>query len=248
MPRGTLLSARSAAIDPVIAEKLLAYGLPILVAFVFISATGIPTGVPIKLVLLAAGASLVGSLPGLAIAIATAAAAELAGTLALHGVARTGGVRLLDRVAAERQERALASFRRWRGRLGGHDAAAIAVLRLIPIVRYGVAIGAGLLGVRWRDFALGAAIAAVIWTSIPLSLGYAFRDRLEVIAGSYGSLLEALPLILGIVTLIVVCGALLKTPATRAWLRQTVAAVVRPFRARAASLPEVDQEAPPGIG
>ena len=66
---------------------------------------GIPTGVPIHVVLLLAGAYLIGSLPGLAVAILAMAAAELAGTLVLHGIARTGGVRLLERMASDRQER-----------------------------------------------------------------------------------------------------------------------------------------------
>ncbi|MCD6058801.1 MAG: hypothetical protein K0Q89_2331, partial [Thermomicrobiales bacterium] len=51
---------------------------------------GIPTGVPIYVVLLLAGAYLIGSLPGLAVAILVMAAAELTGTLVLHVIARTG--------------------------------------------------------------------------------------------------------------------------------------------------------------
>jgi membrane protein DedA with SNARE-associated domain len=194
--------------------------LPIVALIVFISATGIPTGVPIKVVLLLAGAYLVGSLPGLAVAIVVAAGAELAGTMALHGVARTGGVRLLDRLASERQAHVHNALDRWRGRLGGHDIGAIAVLRLIPFVRMGVAVGAGLVGVRIRDFAIGAGIAALIWTAVPLTLGYAFRSSLEQVEQYYGSVVDALPFLLAIVVIIVVFGTLSKSAATRTRLRE----------------------------
>jgi membrane protein DedA with SNARE-associated domain len=200
---------------------LTTYGLPIVALIVFISATGIPTGLPIKVVLLLAGAYLVGSLPGLAVAIVAAAVSELAGTMVLHGVARTGGVRLLDRLASERQAQVHSALERWRERLGGHDIGAIAVLRLIPFVRLGVAVGAGLAGIRVRDFAIGAGIAALIWTAVPLTLGYGFRSSLEQVEQYYGSAVDALPFLLGVVVLIVLFGALAKSAATRARLRAT---------------------------
>jgi membrane protein DedA with SNARE-associated domain len=229
-------------------EKLIAYGLPIVALLVFASATGIPTGMPIKIVLLLAGAYLIGSLPGLTLAIAVAATAELAGTVVLHGIARTGGTRLLDRMAAERQASVHATFNRWRSRVGGHDVAAIAILRLIPVVRMGVAVGSGLMGIRLRDFVFGSAIAALIWTAVPLSLGYAFRARLEEVEAIYGGATDALPAILGIAVLLVVVTMVLKTRATQAKLRESLALFSRPFRARATSFPEVGQESPPGLG
>ena len=115
----------------------MSYGLPIVALTLLFSAAGIPTGVPIHVVLMATGAYLIDSLPGLAVAIVALAAAELAGTLILHLISRTGGVRLLQRMASDRQERMQTTFDRWRGRLGGRDVAAITVLRLIPFVRMG---------------------------------------------------------------------------------------------------------------
>ena len=67
----------------------------------------------------ATGAYLIGSLPGLAVAIVALAAAELAGTLVLHLISRTGGVRLLERMASDRQERMQTTFDRWRGLWAG---------------------------------------------------------------------------------------------------------------------------------
>lgn len=223
---------RSPTINPALVDTMTTHGLPIVALIVFASAAGIPTGVPLKIVLLLAGAYLVGSLPGLAVAIAATAIAEWAGTLVLHGISRTGGVRLLNRVAANRQVAVQASFDRWRGRLGGHDVAAIAVLRLIPFVRMGTTIGTGLLGIRLRDFVIGAAVSAVVWTALPLSLGYAFRSSLEEIERYYGSALDALPALLGFSILIAVFIVLLTSAGTRARLRATFAPIARLGRER----------------
>ena len=194
-----------------------------------------------------AGAYLVGSLRGLAVAIVAMAGAELAGTLLLHAIARTGGVKLLERIASDRQVRVQSTFDRWRGRLGERDIAAITVLRLIPFVRMGTTVGTGLLGIRLRDFAIGAAISAVIWTAVPLSLGYAFRSNVTTVEGYYQSIIAALPTALGTALLIVIVTVLLKSAATRARLREMVDPVWMRLHPRSTSLPEVTQETPPGI-
>lgn len=202
---------------------------------------------PIHIILLAAGAYLIGSLPGLAVAIVAMAGAELAGTLVLHGIARTGGVRLLERMASDRQERVQATFDRWRGRLGGRDVATIAVLRLIPFVRMGTTVGTGLIGIRPRDFAIGAGISAVIWTAIPLSLGYAFRSNVATIEVYYHRIIGALPVTLGIASLILVVSVLGKSAATRARLREMAAPVWSRLHPPTSSLPEIGQEPPPAL-
>jgi membrane protein DedA with SNARE-associated domain len=194
-----------------------------------------------------AGAYLVGSLPGLAVAILALAAAELAGTLLLHVIARTGGVKLLERMASDRQVRVQATFDRWRGRLGGRDIAAITVLRLIPFVRMGTTVGTGLLGIRLRDFTIGAGISAVIWTALPLSLGYAFRSNVSTVEGYYQSILAALPMALGTTLLIVIVSVLGKSAATRARLREMVDSVWTRLHPQPASLSEITQETPPGL-
>jgi membrane protein DedA with SNARE-associated domain len=175
---------------------------------------------------------------------------ELAGTLMLHGIARSGGVRVLDRVGRGRQSQVQTTFDHWRGRLGGHDAAAIAVLRLIPFVRMGVTVGSGLLRIRLRDFMVGSAIAAIIWTALPLALGYAFHSSVEEIEGYYGSVVDALPALLGLAILIVGLGTIGTSAATLVRLRAMVSPVRTgsTVRSRPASLPEIRQETPPGLG
>ncbi|HKG28148.1 MAG TPA: VTT domain-containing protein, partial [Thermomicrobiales bacterium] len=170
-----------------------------------------------------------------------------AGTLVLHLISRTGGVRLLERMASDRQERMQTTFDRWRGRLGGRDVAAITVLRLIPFVRMGTTVGTGLLGIRLRDFVLGAGISAVIWTAVPLSIGYAFRSNVTTIEGYYHSVLDALPMVLGIASLIVVVSVLGRSAATQARLREMVAPVWSRIHPPAVSIPEISQEPPPAL-
>jgi hypothetical protein len=81
---------------------------------------------------------------------------------------------------------------------------------------------------------------------LPLSLGYAFRSSLETVEVYYGSLLDALPLLLGIASLLLVAGVLVKSAATRTRLREAVGTVWPRFRTPS-SLPEIAQETPPGL-
>ena len=195
------------------------YGLPLVTLVMFASATGIPTGVPIKLIMLFTGAYLVNSWQMLLPVILVMALAELGGTLVLHGVARTGGVKVLERIASDRQARVQASFEQWQRRLGGRDVAAITVLRLIPFVRMGTTVGAGLVGLKLRDFILGSAIAALIWAGIPLMLGYVFRANLSDLEAAYHAALGALPMTLGLLGLVICAFVLFRSPATRLRMR-----------------------------
>ena len=195
------------------------YGLPIVTLVMFASATGIPTGVPVKLIMLFTGAYLVSSWQMLLPVILVMALAELGGTLVLHGIARTGGVKVLSRIASDRQARVQASFEQWQRRLGGRDVAAIAVLRLIPFVRMGTTVGAGLVGLKLRDFILGSAIAALFWAGIPLMLGYVFRANLADLEAAYHAAMTALPMTLGFVGLAICAFVLFRSPATRIKMR-----------------------------
>jgi membrane protein DedA with SNARE-associated domain len=139
--------------------------------------------------------------------------------MVLHGIARTGGVKLLERIASDRQARVQASFEQWRRRLGGRDVAAIAVLRLIPFVRMGTTVGAGLVGLKLRDFVFGSAIAALIWAGLPLLLGYTFRANLSDFEAVYHSAMSALPMTLGLLGLVICAFVLFRSPANRLRMR-----------------------------
>ena len=211
--------ARGSAIDAELLTTLMGYGLPIVTLVMFASATGVPTGVPVKLIMLFTGAYLVSSWQMLVPVILVMALAELGGTLVLHGIVRTGGVKVLARIASDRQARVQASFERWQRRLGGRDVAAIAVLRLIPFVRMGTTVGAGLVGLKLRDFIMGSTIAALVWAGVPLLLGYVFRANLADIEAAYHSAMSALPMTLGFLGLALCAFVLFRSPANRIKMR-----------------------------
>lgn len=158
----------------------------------FVGELGVPTGVPIELALLIVGSLSIGSVPELLVGVLVLTLADLAGTTVLHVVSRTGGVRVLNRLGGGHEERTLAAMARWRRRLGGHDALVVFVLRLVPLVRIGVTIGTGLLQIRRRDFYLGAVPASIVWSGLPLSLGYLFRENIQAVEARYEAIFRAL--------------------------------------------------------
>jgi membrane protein DedA with SNARE-associated domain len=214
---------------------------------VFVSAVGIPTGVPVYVVLVLAGAYLVTSWPVLLVAILAMGLAELAGTLVVHIVARTGGVQLLDRLADKHQAQVHATFARWKRRLGDRDIPAIAVLRLVPFVRMGVTIATGLMEIPVRDFAVGAGIAAVIWASLPLTLGFVFRGQLDSVVAGYDQVAGALPVILVVAVLLILTLVLAKNAGARARACSIVSVPKRWLTSRASSQLKITQETPPRL-
>jgi membrane protein DedA with SNARE-associated domain len=156
-----------------------AHGLPVVALMVFLAELGIPTGMSPKVALLIAGSVAVDSRPELVGSLALVAVANLLGTVALHTIARTGGVRLIDRLHRRRKDPHDCALSRWRRRLGGYDAAAVFVGRILPIVRIYVTVAAGLMRMRWRNFVLGAAPAGLVWSGTPLFFGYCFRTSVH---------------------------------------------------------------------
>jgi membrane protein DedA with SNARE-associated domain len=152
-----------------------AHGLPVVALMVFLAELGLPTGMSPKVALLLAGSVAVDSRPELVGSLALVAVANLLGTVALHAIVRTGGVRLIDRFHRRRSDSHDCALARWRRRLGGYDAAAVFVGRILPVVRIYVTVASGLMRMRWRSFLLGAAPAGLVWSGTPLLLGYCFR-------------------------------------------------------------------------
>ena len=88
----------------------------------------------------------------------------------------------------------------------------------------------------------------MIWTAVPLSIGYAFRSNVTTIEGYYHSVLDALPVALGIASLIVIIRSWEK-PGDASPAAEMVAPVwtrVHP-PAVSVSLPEISQEPPPAL-
>ncbi len=187
-------------------SALLDYGIPLAAVLVFVSAVGIPTGIPIKVVLLVVGSAIVRTPADLAAAFAVLVAAEWAGIAAIFFGGRAAGTRL-PRQFAVAESRARTALADWRARLGNRDAAAMFVLRLIPVVRFGVTVGAGAFGIRGRDVALGAMPAACLWIGIPLGLGWVFRADLQRLEDAFAG--AAGPAVVAVVVVTLLGGALL---------------------------------------
>ena len=196
-----------------IEETLIRHGLPLAALFVFASSAGIPTGVPVKAVLLAAGALLVASPAELPAAFGLLLLAEVAGTLAVHLLGAAVGPRVVRRMPGG-EARLAGTLDRWRGRVGGRDVVAVFVLRFVPVVRIGVAAGSGVLGLRRRDFLLGAAPAACLWIGVPFGLGWLFRDDVAAVEAAIGSAVGP--------RVAVTAGILLVVLAIRAGMRRKV--------------------------
>jgi membrane protein DedA with SNARE-associated domain len=182
---------------------ILRHGVPLVALLVFAGELGFPTGIPVEIALLAVGAYAVHTLPALIAAVLLVSTADLLGTTLLHLLVRSGGVRLLGWLFHRHGKRPEATAARWRQRLGDRDALLVFVVRLLPLVRMYVSIGAGLLRIRLRGFVAGAAPAALLWAGTPLVLGYLFRADVHRFEARYTAsahlLLAALPAV-GLVT------------------------------------------------
>jgi|SRR5579884_209084 len=169
------------------------YGLLVVVLIIYCGEIGLPTLVPGEIALLLYGSQAVHSIPELIGAMVLFAAVDILATSTIHIVSRTGGNRLLLRV----MRRMLANgvrhedtIDRWRARLGGRDALVVFVTRMIPMARLYASITTGLIRIRLRDFAAGAAPAAIVWVTIPMSLGYILRDQVGMVTGQYDLLIK----------------------------------------------------------
>jgi membrane protein DedA with SNARE-associated domain len=192
-------------IEQTVLALVAAYGLPIVALMVFIAELGLPTGMSPKVALMIAGSVSLHSNPELAGGLVAVAAANVLGTVALHAASRTGGTRLVARLSRRNDGPEGMALDRWRARLRGHDSAAIFLGRIVPMVRIYVTVAAGLTRMPWRNFLLGAAPAALVWSGTPLALGYYFRQDVQQFAGSGSSLSQAFFLV---VPLFGVVGAL----------------------------------------
>jgi membrane protein DedA with SNARE-associated domain len=156
-----------------------AHGLPIVTLMVFIAELGLPTGMSPKVGLLVAGSMALQNPPELLLGVAAVTTANVLGTMVLYTVSRSGGTRIVGRFQRNRQANGGNVLERWRARLGGHDAAAVFVGRIVPMVRIYVTIASGLARIPVRPFLLGSAPAGLLWSGIPLSLGYYFRGSVQ---------------------------------------------------------------------
>lgn len=174
-------SEESTAIE----QLILHYGILIVALLVFVGELGVPTGIPMEVALLVAGGFTIHSVPQLIVGLVAVIVADLAGTVTMHVVARTGGARLLTRLLQRHEQRSREKLEGWRERFGRRDIRLVFVGRLVPIVRMYTALGTGLLRIPFRDYVIGAAPASFVWAGLPLGVGYFFSSQVNSIAAQF---------------------------------------------------------------
>jgi len=173
-----------------VASLIAHYGLPIVALIIFAGEIGLPTLIPGEIGLLIAGNQDIRTVGGLVLAIAVFGAVDLIATCTIHVAARTGGNNLLRKVVGRiggRRRSPESVIHGYRARLGGHDSLFVFCARLIPIFRLYASIATGLIRVDFRRFLAGAAPAAWLWASIPLTIGFVLRSELGPVVSQYST-------------------------------------------------------------
>ncbi len=162
------------------------HGVYIVLFTILLGEMGIPILLPGEIVLFLAGkeiASTVAALVGLWLLLA---AVDLTASLVLHAVCRRGGHGLLKRVL-RRVSRSDTSpeerLQAWQKMLGHRYVLTIAGVRAVPGVRISASIVSGVLQLPFRSVVPGLAMGSLIWTAVPLAVGYAARNRLGTTIG-----------------------------------------------------------------
>ena len=146
-----------------------------------------------------AGSYAVHSTIGLVLSFLLVTAADVLGTTSLYLVTRTGGVRILRRFQQPTKNRKRSAWRDW---LRRHDVAVIMVARALPLVRMSVAISAGLMRIKRKNYVLGVVPGGVIWAGTPLTLGYLFRNDVHRLVHHYEFLSDLALVVLPVLVIV----------------------------------------------
>src|SRR6266550_101438 len=163
----------------------LVYGLPVLFGVILVCSVGIPF--PISLMLVAAGSFVEQGEMKLWQVIAAASLAAVLGDQIGYGLSRWGGRGLVDRLGRKlgvenRIKEAEALTKRWSG-------AGIFFSRwLITALGPWVNVASGIAGYPWRRFLVLDVLGEVLWVILYVYIGYAFSNRVQVIAEILGNL------------------------------------------------------------
>ncbi|HEY6118417.1 MAG TPA: DedA family protein [Pyrinomonadaceae bacterium] len=161
------------------------YGLPVLFIVVAVASVGIPF--PISLLLVAAGSFVEQGEMKLVSVILVASVASVLGDNAGYFLGRKGGRRFILRISkgmgGETKVRQAENFsKRW-GALG------IFLSRwLITVFAPWINFASGIGHYPWRRFILWDVLGEVLWVLLYVGLGYAFSDRVQMIADVLGNL------------------------------------------------------------
>jgi membrane protein DedA with SNARE-associated domain len=178
-----------------------AYELPALFIAIAIEEAGIPIPVPGDALVMLAGAERHAT-PGHAVAvIAVSSVAVFLGSSLLYMVMRRGGHPLLLKYGKYLHvtEQRITTIKTWlehRGRL------AIIAGRLIPGLRIPTTMLAGSSGISYREYAITAAIAAVVWSCFYYAVGAILGRAAPVALAIAADALDDVPRWLVVVSLV----------------------------------------------
>ncbi|MEV6928702.1 DedA family protein [Dactylosporangium sp. NPDC051485] len=161
---------RRAARDGTVEGMEAMAGWAYLVIFVLLVVDCLIPAVPAETSVIAGGALAASGHLHVAVVLAAAATAVVAGDLLMHEAARRGGRRLVERfVRGERSWRAVAWVARLLDRRGG---AIVAAGRFVPLGRTTVALVSGYAQFPRRRFLPAIAVGALLWSLYTVGLGY----------------------------------------------------------------------------
>ena len=185
---------------PPIADLLRDYGVALLFVWAFAVQAGMPA--PAVPVLLGAGA-LAGSPTGLAVTIGAGVAATLGADVLWYWLGRAHGARVLG-VLLRISLKADALARRAKERFAAHGARYLILAKFLPGVNPLVSGVAGAFHTRLDKFALFAAIGAVAWAGVWITLGYLCAGLIEaILAAASRAGTPAIIAIVGVLVLVV---------------------------------------------
>ncbi|MGO8949376.1 MAG: DedA family protein [Ktedonobacterales bacterium] len=185
-----------------------AYEFPTLFLAILVEEAGIPIPIPGDALVMLAGAEPHASLLHAVAAISVSSLAVFLGSSALYAITRRGGNPLLIRYGkhVHLPEQRVLRLKAWlehRGRF------AIILGRLIPGLRIPTTIVAGSSGIAYRDYAVTAAIAAIVWSSFYYAVGRLLGQAAPLVWAVAADLLDDIPRWLVLLTLVLLAiGAL----------------------------------------
>jgi membrane protein DedA with SNARE-associated domain len=179
-----------------------AHELPALFIAILIEEAGIPIPIPGDALVMLAGAERHAPLLHALAVIGVSSLAVFLGSSLLYMVMRRGGHPLLVKYGKyiHVNEQRLARVQVW---LENRGRVAIIVGRLIPGLRIPTTVLAGSSGVAYREYALTAGIAAIVWSSFYYAVGSLLGQTAPVVWAVVADALDAIPSWLVIVCLLV---------------------------------------------
>lgn len=161
------------------------YGLPVLFIVIAVASVGIPF--PISLLLVAAGSFVEQGEMKLVPVISIASAAAVLGDNLGYFLGRKGGRRFILRISKGMGgETKVKQAEKFSARWGGLG---IFLSRwLITVFAPWINFASGIGQYPWRRFLLWDVLGEVLWVLLYVGLGYAFSDRVQMIADVLGNL------------------------------------------------------------